>query len=84
MDFKRVAEGKNYQIIREHILQTSQGVTSFYESAKVRDLNTGEEDYINEDVVDLFFSLYDDYAIGEMKRKSVWNLAQEEDKVEKW
>ena len=74
MNFKEVADGKQYQIIREHILQTDGSVTAFYERAKIIDLRTGEEEYINEEIVDLFFPLYDEYNIGQMKRAGVYSV----------
>ena len=44
----------NFQIILENILQMSNGICSFYDHAKIRDLNTGNEEYVNEELADFF------------------------------
>ena len=76
MNFKNL---KNFQIRKETILQKIGEVCSFHEQAKVVDLDTNEEDYISEDVVNMFFPLFDKYVNTADKRRGV--LDEEVDKA---
>ena len=69
---------KNFSIIREHILQVSNDICAFYERAKVHDLDTGEEEYIREDLVDMLFPMFDKYATTYMKREGKCNYEKED------
>lgn len=70
MNFKNL---KNFQIIKETILQKTGEVCSFHELAKVIDLDTNEEDYISEDLVSMFFPLFDKYVNTEGRRRGMFD-----------
>lgn len=77
LSFEELKKSNNFQIIKEKILQVSDNICSFYDRAYIRDFITGKETYINENLVDVLFPMFDKYATTQMKREGVYNLANE-------
>ena len=81
LTFEELKKSNNFQIIKEKILQVSDSICSFYDRAYIRDLTTGKETYINENLVDVLFPMFEKYAITQMKREGVYNLANEKEQL---
>ena len=79
LTFEELKKSNNFQIIKEKILQVSDNICSFYDRAYIRDLTTGKETHINENLVDVLFPMFEKYATTQMKRKGVYNLANEKE-----
>lgn len=72
-------KGKNIQIIKEHILQLQNGVCAFYDMGKIVDMDTGEVEYLNPELLNTIFPLFDKYAETQMKRAGVWKKEEEKE-----
>lgn len=81
LSFEELKKSNNFQIIKEKILQVSDNICSFYDRAYIRDLTTGKETYINENLVDVLFPMFDKYATTQMKRQGVYDLANEKEQL---
>jgi len=79
LSFEELKKSNNFQIIKEKILQVSDSICSFYDRAYIRDFITGKETYINENLVDVLFPMFEKYATTQMRRKGVYNLANEKE-----
>ena len=79
LSFEELKKSNNFQIIKEKILQVSDNICSFYDRAYIRDFITGKETYINENLIDVLFPMFEKYATTQMKREGVYNLANEKE-----
>ena len=79
LSFEELKKSNNFQIIKEKILQVSDSICSFHDRAYIRDFTTGKETYINENLVDVLFPMFEKYATTQMKREGVYNLANEKE-----
>jgi len=59
---------KDYQIRYTTILQSVDGSTNFYEEAKILNLADNADQWVNPELVKLFFRTAKSYGIGEIKR----------------
>ena len=82
LSFEELKNSNNFSIIREHILQVSDGICAFYDRGKIRDHKTCKETYISEDLLDVLFPMFDKYATTQMKRNGVHGLADEKEDLE--
>lgn len=73
---------KNVKIIREEILQMQNGVCAFYEMGKIVDMDTGQIDYLNPELLNILFPMFDKYAETKMRRMGVWKDTKKEEKKE--
>lgn len=69
----------NFSIIREDILQVSGSICAFYNRGKIRDHKTGKETQINGDLLDILFPMFEKYAVTQMKRRGVYDSADEKE-----
>ena len=79
LSFEELKKSNNFQIIKEKILQVSDNICSCYDRAYIRDFITGKETYINENLIDVLFPMFEKYATTQMKREGVYNLANEKE-----
>lgn len=81
LTFNELKNSNSFSIVREHILQVSDGICAFYNHGKIRDHKTGKETYIDEDLLDVLFPMFEQYAVTQMKRKGVYDLANEKEQL---
>lgn len=82
LSLEELKNSNNFSIVREHILQVSDGICAFYEHGRIRDHKTGKETYIDENLLDVLFPMFEKYAVTQMKRKGVYDLANEKEQLE--
>ena len=82
LSLEELKNSNNFSIVREHILQVSDGICAFYEHGTIRDHKTGKETYIDENLLDVLFPMFEKYAVTQMKRKGVYDLANEKEQLE--
>jgi hypothetical protein len=80
MDRLNLRDLKNFQIVKQDILQVHDGICAFYDRAFIRDLDTGKEAFIDSKLINLIFPLFDKYAETQMKRSGVWDAANSKEK----
>lgn len=83
LTFNELKNSNSFSIVREHILQVSDGICAFYNHGKIRDHETGKETCIDENLLDILFPIFEKYAITQMKRKGVYDLADEKEQLRK-
>lgn len=81
LTFEELKNSNDFQIVKETILQVSDGICAFYGHGKIRDLKTGKETYISDKLLDVIFPMFEKYAVTQMKRKGVYDLANEEEQL---
>lgn len=81
LTFNELKNSNSFSIIREHILQVDNHICAFYNHGKIRDHKTGKETWISEDLLDILFPMFEKYAITQMKRKGVYDLANEKEQI---
>lgn len=82
LSLEELKNSNSFSIVREHILQVSDDICAFYNHGKIRDHKTGKETYINENLLDVLFPMFEKYAVTQMKRKGVYDLANEKEQLE--
>ena len=65
--FKDLKDLKRFQIIREEIIQVTDGHCDIYYRGKIRNPETGEEEYIDSDLVEIIMDILPKYRDTHIK-----------------